>query len=145
MKHILLISGIWCMVLQAQAMTQAEFVQSLKNNHPFFSQQALSSQIKQVEMQATRANEEWLMSVSTAYNKDQKDSVIFSANKAFTGNGSRATLSHTWIDTDIADGKSKFSLDYVYPLLRNNGGINDRHELIVALAHNLNQQNALVF
>jgi outer membrane protein TolC len=118
--------------LQAQAMTQAEFVQSLKNNHPFFNQQALSTQIKQVEMQATRANEDWLLSVSTTYNKDQKDAVSFSANKAFTDNGSRATLSHTWIDTDISDGKSKFSLDYVYPLLRNNGGINDRLELDVS-------------
>ena len=132
MKRILLIAGFWCIVLQAQAMTQAEFVQSLKNNHPFFNQQALSSQIKQVEMQATRANEDWLLNVSTAYNKDQKDSVSFSANKAFTDNGSRATLSHTWVDTDIADGKSKFSLDYVYPLLRNNGGINDRLELDVS-------------
>jgi len=108
MKYILLISGIWCMALPVQAMTQAEFVQSLKNNHPFFNQQVLSSQIKQVEMQATRANEDWLLNVSTAYNKDQKDSVSFSANKAFTNNGSRATLSHTWVDTDIADGKSKF-------------------------------------
>ena len=132
MKRILLIAGFWCIVLQAQAMTQAEFVQSLKNNHPFFNQQALSTQIKQVEMQATRANEDWLLSVSTTYNKDQKDTVSFSANKAFTDNGSRATLSHTWIDTDIADGKSKFSLDYVYPLLRNNGGINDRLELDVS-------------
>jgi len=132
MKRILLIAGFWCIVLQAQAMTQAEFVQSLKNNHPFFNQQALSTQIKQVEMQATRANEDWLLSVSTTYNKDQKDTVSFSANKAFTDNGSRATLSHTWIDTDISDGKSKFSLDYVYPLLRNNGGINDRLELDVS-------------
>ena len=109
MKRILLVAGFWCIVLQAQAMTQVEFVQSLKNNHPFFNQQALSTQIKQVEMQATRANEDWLLSVSTTYNKDQKDTVSFSANKAFTDNGSRATLSHTWIDTDIADGKSKFS------------------------------------
>ncbi len=132
MKHILLISWVWCMVLQAQAMTQAEFVQSLKNNHPFFNQQALSAQIKQVEMQATRANEDWLMSISTVYNKDQKDSVSFSANKTFTDNGSRATLSHTWVDTNTADGKSKFSLDYVYPLLRNNGGINDRLELDIS-------------
>ena len=132
MKHILLISWVWCMVLQAQAMTQAEFVQSLKNNHPFFNQHALSAQIKQVEMQATRANEAWLMSISTVYNKDQKDSVSFSANKTFTDNGSRATLSHTWVDTNTADGKSKFSLDYVYPLLRNNGGINDRLELDIS-------------
>lgn len=132
MRHILLISGIWCMVLQVQAMTQAEFVQSLKNNHPFFNQQALSAQIKQVEMQATRASEDWLMSVSTAYNKGQKDSVSISANKAFTDNGSRAILSHTWIDTDTADGRSKFSLNYVFPLLRNNGGINDRLELDVS-------------
>jgi outer membrane protein TolC len=120
------------MVLQAQAMTQAEFVQYLKNNHPFFNQQALSAQIKQVEMQATRANEDWLMIISTVYNKDQKDSVSFSANKTFTDNGSRATLSHTWVDANTADGKSKFSLDYVYPLLRNNGGINDRLELDIS-------------
>jgi len=143
MKRILWISGIWCMVLQAQAMTQAEFIQSLKNNHPFFNQQALSTQIKQVEMQATRANEDWLLSVSTTYNKDQKDTVSFSANKAFTDNGSRATLSHTWIGADISDGKSKFSLDYVYPLLRNNGGINDRLELdvsqVAVVQHNLSR------
>jgi outer membrane protein TolC len=143
MKRILLIAGIWYMALPVQAMTQVEFVQSLKNNHPFFNQQALSSQIKHIEMQATRANEDWLLNVSTAYNKDQKDSVSFSANKAFTDNGSRATLSHTWIDADIADGKSKFSLDYVYPLLRNNGGINDRLELdvsqVVVVQNNLSR------
>ena len=61
MKRILLIAGFWCIVLQAQAMTQAEFVQSLKNNHPFFAQQSLSSQIKQVEKQAARENEDWII------------------------------------------------------------------------------------
>jgi len=131
-KRILLTIGAWCLVLSVQAMTQTEFVQSLKNNHPFFNQQSLSAEIKQVEMQATKANEDWLMSVSTAYNKDKKDSISFSANKAFVGNGSRATLSHTWVDASTTNGKSKFSLDYVYPLLRNNGGINDRLELDVS-------------
>ena len=132
MKPALIVLTTLFIALNIQAMTEREFIEKLRNTHPFFDQQALSSQIKKIEMQATRANEDWLMNVSTIYNKDQKDTVSFSANKTFTGNGGRATLSHTWIDTNAVDGNSKFSLDYVYPLLRNNGGINDRLEFDVS-------------
>jgi outer membrane protein TolC len=145
-------------------MTQAEFVQSLKNNHPFFNQQALSSQIKQVEMQATRANEEWIIDLNGNYkDEDQSDvfrvsskidssgveSIIseiisppyfdqlketeikFSVKKKLVDTGSSIIIEHSWVDAnrnkDVLDTTSNsFTIGYIYPLLRNKGGINDR-------------------
>jgi hypothetical protein len=37
------------------------------DTHPFFNQQALSSKIKLIEKHATKANEDWVVAVESAY------------------------------------------------------------------------------
>ena len=49
----------------AQAISEHEFVERLKSTHPFFEQQALSSQIKQVEKRLTSANEDWVVAIDS--------------------------------------------------------------------------------
>jgi len=151
MKPVLIVLTALFIALNIQAMTEREFIEELRNTHPFFDQQALSSQIKKIEMQATRANEDWIISVDGNYkNEDASDimsvadnfykkldttSIDLAATRKISKSGSDITLKHTWIDkekdgVDIA--RNKFSLDYTYPLLRNKGGINDRLDTDIA-------------
>ena len=53
MKRIFLMP-IFLTMANAQAITEQAFVEQLKKTHPFFNQQALSSQIKYIEKQATK-------------------------------------------------------------------------------------------
>ena len=74
MKPVLIVLTALFIALNIQAMTEREFIEKLRNTHPFFDQQALSSQIKKIEMQATRANEDWIISVDGNYkNEDASD------------------------------------------------------------------------
>jgi len=134
--------------LNAQAISEREFVAQLKDTHPFFEQQALSSEIRQVERRLTSANEDWIIAIDsnyenasdvllsgTTYNKLNTMSVDVSAKRKIANSGSNIIFKHTWIDKD-KDGidavSNKFSLDYVYPLLRNKDGVNDRLDRDVA-------------
>ena len=147
---------IFSVIFQVQAMNQYEFVERLKNTHPFFSQQALSSKIKQVEKRATTANQDWIIGINSNYkNEDASDivnstyskldttSVNISATKKLLKSGSNITFKRSLIDTnkDINTTRNRFSVDYSYPLLRNSNGINDR--LNTDIAQIAIEQNAL--
>jgi len=147
MKRILITIAILFITLNAQAMSEYEFVEQLKNTHPFFGQQALTSQIKQVEKYATTDKEDWIIAIDGDYkNEDASDissstytdlvttSVDVSATRNMTSSGSEITFKHTWKDKnkDVNTTRNKFSLDYTYPLLRNKDGINDRLDTDVA-------------
>jgi outer membrane protein TolC len=127
--------------LNVQAISEREFVEQLKSTHPFFEQQALSSQIKQVEKYLTNANEDWIVAIdsnyknenasdvsSSTYNKLNTTSVDVSATRKLADSGSDITFKHTWKDKskDVDTTRNKFSLDYTYPLLRNRYGVNDQ-------------------
>jgi outer membrane protein TolC len=124
-----------------QAISEREFVERLKATHPFFEQQELSSQIKQIEKHLTTANEDWIISIngnyknenagdisSSAYNKLNTSSADVSATRKIANLGSNITLKHTWEDKnkDVNTTRNRFSLDYTYPLLRNRYGVNDQ-------------------
>lgn len=141
-----------------QAINEHEFVVQLKKTHPFFNQQALSSQIRQIEKQATTANRDWIIAIdgryahenaseisSSAYDNLGITSIDFSASKNLTNSGADISFKHTITDqdNDINTTRNRFSLDYIYPLLRNRGGVNDRLDTDVAqiaIAQNLLQR-----
>ena len=126
----------------AQAISEREFIERLKATHPFFEQQALSSQIKQVEKRLTTANEDWVISIngnyknenasdisSSTYNKLNTTSADVSATRKIANSGSDITFKHVWTDKDkdgVDIARNRFSLDYTYPLLRNRDGVNDQ-------------------
>lgn len=140
MKIILSII-IWFFILNVSALVQSEFVEQLKNTHPFFQQQNLSTQIKQVEKRATTADEDWILALKSSYeNQDSSAlssstydnldtaSIQTSLRRKFFNSGSNISLNHTWIDKnkDFNSSQNTFSIDYIYPLLRNKNGVNDR-------------------
>ncbi len=147
MKKFFISIAIILSSFNAQAMSEYEFIERLKNTHPFFKQQALSSQIKQVEKRLTSANEDWIIAIdgnyknenasdisSSTYNKLETTSVDVSATRKIANSGSNITFKHTWKDKnkDVNTTRNKFSLDYTYPLLRNRDGVNDRLDADVA-------------
>ncbi len=147
MKRILL-TPIFLTMVNAQAITEQTFVEQLKKTHPFFNQQALSSQIKHIEKQATTANEDWAIALDaqykdedvshvssiTAYEQLDTSSLTSSATRKFTQTGGDITLKHTWKDKseDLNTSRNTFSVDYTHPLLKNKDGINDRLNTDVA-------------
>ncbi|QKQ24091.1 TolC family protein [Candidatus Ruthia endofausta] len=146
MKENLITVLIFAICLDAQAMTQNKFIERLKNTHPFFTQLDLSLQIKQIDQQATRANQDWLVGVKTNFkNEDVSDissittynnlnttSIDFSATKKIVSSGAGITVKHNWKNKSKAEiaslniKRNKFSIDYFYPLLKDASGINDQ-------------------
>lgn len=142
MKKNLTSALIFTICLDTQAMTQHEFIQRLQNTHPFFTQLDSSVQIKQIDQQATTANQDWVVGVETNYkSEDASDissittyddldttSVDFSATKKIVSSGADITLKHSLKDKnkDLDISRNKFSIDYVHPLLKNASGINDQ-------------------
>lgn len=141
MKKSLTSALIFAICLDIQAMTQHEFIQRLKDTHPFFTQLDLSVKIKQIDQQATTANQDWVVGVKTNFkSEDASDissatyddldttSVDFSATKKIVSSGADITLKHSWKDKnkDLNINRNKFSIDYVHPLLKNASGINDQ-------------------
>ncbi|SMN00170.1 Probable outer membrane protein [uncultured Candidatus Thioglobus sp.] len=146
MKFILALFTV-SISLNVSALNQQEFVKQLRATHPFFNQQALSSQIRKIEKQATTANQDWLIAVDTSYkNEDTKHltavnyeqlntrSIDVSATKKHVGTGSNITFKHAWIKKSqgVENNRNQFSIDYNYPLLKNKNGINDRLNTEVA-------------
>jgi len=141
MKKIFITILILLTGFNAQAISESEFIERLKATHPFFEQQALSSQIKQVEKRLTTANEDWVISIngnyknenasdisSSTYNKLNTTSADVSATRKIANSGSDITFKHAWKDKnkDVNTTRNRFSLDYTYPLLRNRDGVNDQ-------------------
>ncbi|SMN11088.1 Outer membrane efflux protein precursor [uncultured Candidatus Thioglobus sp.] len=133
--------------LNVSALNEQEFVKQLRATHPFFNQQALSSQIRKIEKQATTANRDWLIAVDTTYkNEDTKHvtgvnyeqlntrSIGIYATKKHVSTGSDITFKHAWIEKSkgVENNHNQFSIDYNYPLLKNKNGINDRLNTDVA-------------
>ncbi|HBA25250.1 MAG TPA: TolC family protein, partial [Gammaproteobacteria bacterium] len=101
MKKIFITILILLTGFNAQAISEREFIERLKATHPFFEQQALSSQIKQVEKRLTTANEDWVISIngnyknenasdisSSTYNKLNTTSADVSATRKIANSGS---------------------------------------------------------
>ena len=141
MKQFFITIVILLTGFNAQAISESEFIERLKATHPFFEQQALSSQIKQVEKRLTTANEDWVISIngnyknenasdisSSTYNKLNTTSADVSATRKIANSGSDITFKHAWKDKnkDVNTTRNRFSLDYTYPLLRNRDGVNDQ-------------------
>ena len=142
MRHSLSIFiGFLLIATQVHSMDEQTFVDRLKNTHPFFTQQNLTAQIKQIDKQATTAIEDWTLGldsqykdenatdVSTpTYDKLETTSIDLSVKKKFAQSGADVVLKHTWKEKnkDVNNVRNKFSIDYTLPLLQNKDGINDQ-------------------
>ena len=142
MRHSLSIFiGFLLIATQVHSMDEQTFVDRLKNTHPFFTQQNLTAQIKQIDKQATTAIEDWTLGldsqykdenatdVSTStYDKLETTSIDLSVKKKFAQSGADVVLKHTWKEKnkDVNNVRNKFSIDYTLPLLQNKDGINDQ-------------------
>ena len=78
MKQIFTTILILMTGFNVQAISEREFVEQLKSTHPFFEQQALSSQIKQVEKHLTTANEDWIISINGNYKNENASDIRWS-------------------------------------------------------------------
>lgn len=138
MRKVLIIITLLS-VFNVQALSKKDFVERLQASHPFFSQQMLFSKIKLIEKRATRADEDWVVTIENLYQSNDKDlpttatnldttSIGIVATRKYIDIGSDITFKHTWKDKSISADTTNngFSLDYTYPLLRNKDGINNR-------------------
>lgn len=140
MKYILSVIILFAS-LNTQALTRLEFVERLKNTHPFFNQQALSTQIRHIEKRATTANKDWTLAVNADYEKNntpftalntaRNSSIKLSASKKIVDLGADLVFSHALTDKNqnqnqgFNTARNQFLLNYTHPLLRNKNGIND--------------------
>ncbi|BAF61655.1 TolC family protein [Candidatus Vesicomyidisocius calyptogenae] len=136
-KHFIFIF-IFIFCFNSKAMTQNKFIERLEDIHPFFTKLDLSLQIKKIDQQETTANQNWLVGVKTNFNNVDIDnnlntiSVDFLATKKIVSSGADITFKHSWrqqnknTTTNVDTNNSKFSIDYVHPLLKNASGINDK-------------------
>ena len=142
MRHSLSIFiGFLLIATQVHSMDEQTFVDRLKNTHPFFTQQNLTAQIKQIDKQATTAIEDWTLGLdsqykdenatdvpTSTYDKLETTSIDLSVKKKFAQSGADVVLKHTWKEKnkDVNNVRNKFSIDYTLPLLQNKDGINDQ-------------------
>jgi outer membrane protein TolC len=131
MKIFIIIISLFS--LNVLAMDKDEFIDRLKNTHPFFVKNSFSNQIKQKEKQITTRADDWNLSLDTTYNKNSLDTINFSANKKILSTGGDLIVSHLWNGEEFFNGGTdKFSISYSHPLLQNSGGINDRFNFDIA-------------
>ena len=116
----------------AMAMTQIEFVDRLKNTHPFFTQQGLEKQSSQLDYVASTANQDWVLGSSIdSENKlnTQISSGSITASHKLVDTGADVSISKSWSDVSsktTALTSDKFLVNYTLPLLKNVNGVNDR-------------------
>ena len=87
--------------VNAVAMTQSEFVDRLKNTHPFFTQLDYDQQTVELDYVATTANQDWTLtglldSTNTANNQTSSGSVGLTHN--LTNTGADIVVSNSWSD-----------------------------------------------
>ncbi|CAC9592293.1 hypothetical protein BHECKSOX_1122 [Bathymodiolus heckerae thiotrophic gill symbiont] len=111
--------------INSAAMTQTEFVERLKNNHPFFAQQKLDQQTTKLDYIASSANQDWILSSSIdSANKlnIQTSSATIGATRNLASTGADLVVSNVWSDGTATD---KLVVSYTQPLLKNAFGVND--------------------
>ena len=116
--------------VNAVAITQTEFIDRLKNTHPFFTQQNYDQQISQLNYIASQANQDWVLG-SSIDSKNQLNDQISSASMSATHNlvstGGDVSISKVWSDgASISTSSDKFLVNYTQPLLKDFGGVNDQ-------------------
>ncbi|WP_428087142.1 TolC family protein [Candidatus Thioglobus sp.] len=129
MKIILTLSMSLLISANAAAITQSEFVERLKNSHPFFTQQGFDAQTDQLDYVASTANRDWLLNASiNSANRlntsnTQSANATISATRSLVATGADVTISNAWNEGVIDD---KFSINYAQPLLKGVNGVNDQ-------------------
>ena len=130
MNNRLNLSIVLLLSTNAVAMTKIEFVDRLKNTHPFFTQQGLEQQSSQLDYIASTANQDWVLG-GLIDSKNQLNQQISSGSVSAThklvDSGADVSISKTWSDVKTTTLTSdKFLVNYTLPLLKNANGVNDR-------------------
>lgn len=145
---LLLLVGLYCLpsLLQAQTITQDEFLDQLRQIHPLFEKERLSAQIAEEERNSYLGAQDWnvFSSVTFSHEKpalafagpDRTDvfSTFGGVERLFWKTGGRLSASHSfgYTDVNINPGGPDFfyrnqcAIAYVHPLLKNRGGFLDR-------------------
>lgn len=134
--------------IKAQPLTQEQFIQQLKQTHPFFSQQDIREKILKNKEDLSVLGSDWQANINTKqqyqqtshldnpsslHSRKNTTNLNTSLSKKNIQTGEALTLRQNF-SQNIANQKThnnKISLDYTRPLWRNKDGINSRlpHEL----------------
>jgi outer membrane protein TolC len=147
---LLLIAGLCCLphLTHAETITQEEFLDQLKQLHPLFERERMTSQIEKEERSSFLGAEDWnlLSSISFAHEEpsiavaspERTDafSVSGGVERAFWGTGGRlsASFSSTRASLKIdplwgfpdSFYENRLAVSYAHPLMRNKNGFLDR-------------------
>lgn len=150
----------------SQKVTLSEYLDEVKQRHPFFAAQAMQPDVETLERDRFVGEKDWVLQSSPFVNFQEpiiantfsperitRLNLNASAERAYWGNGSRLALTWQSIYTDqrvpgivipsstgpiaIPVGTASFYENrllatYTYPLLRNNGGVLDQLEYVLA-------------
>ena len=141
MKKTLIFCSSFLLTSTVPALTQNDFVERLVQTHPFFKQLNFDADYQNAKTYASTANQDWVLGVDTNFKREQDAlksavttydelntiSVDVSASKNLVNSGADIIVKHNWKekDKDLNSNNNKFSVDYVYPLLKDSAGIND--------------------
>jgi outer membrane protein TolC len=126
MNTLLIAISLFFLSTNVVAMSQSEFVQRLKNTHPFFIQQNFTQQISNLNYTKSTANQDWRLGASANSNKqssEQTASVSLSAAHTLVDSGGEFSLTNSWNENTSSD---EYSINYTHPLLKNSHGVNTR-------------------
>lgn len=137
-----------CACLSADTITQDEFLDRLKQTHPLFAKEKLTTQIEEKKRQSYLSGQDWSIRSSAYYTHDEPifavagpekiNALSFNGGieKAIWSTGGRlsASISSTYADLKIdplmgipdSYFENLLSISYSHPLLRNSGGLLDR-------------------
>jgi len=145
MKKILIFCSSFLLASTVPALTQNDFVERLVQTHPFFKQLNFDADYQNAKTYASTANQDWVLGVDTNFKREDVSnissittytdldttSVDVSASKNLVNSGADIVVKHNWKEKSKAStatlntNRNKFSVDYVYPLLKDSAGIND--------------------
>ncbi len=132
------------MTALAQNVSLSEYLESIVQNHPYFSQQALNSSVQEQALQGLAGDEDWVLTARPHYQHQQRsagNSFIateqnqFSLNagleRQFWNNGARLNINYDYYSLDqkyaqpigvFEEQGNAVSVTYSVPLMKNRGG-----------------------
>jgi outer membrane protein TolC len=149
-KVIVAVNCIFFSLLQAQTITQEEFLNHLKKIHPLFDKEKLTAQIEKEQQNSYLGIKDWNILSSVTYSHEEPELAIAGPEKTnafavsggiekmFWNTGGRLSASYSAYYADIVIDplwgfpssfyQNQLSITYTHPLLKNRKGFLDRLE-----------------
>ena len=114
---------------QITAITLDEYIETLLQEHPFYSKLTLSEKANQLSHQSSHLAYDWTTELSAngshaSSNSINSEKIEDGAQKIIKTTGGRLNLKHSWSDTNQSQDTSLTTISYTQPLLKNRAGIN---------------------